>query len=400
MKKLVLFISLTLFAFATFAQVNGNFGNLKVSKNAYFYSDATFDGTTTFTDYIDAYGIIINGDTLYSLVDSLPGPYSLPDSVSFNQLSTSTIILGSDTMTEAPTGIPPELLTIDPTNRNIHMGTDWYTIGQKGTDNIFLSTDNAFWGPSTDFSGSDIICIGNSSLFGNWAGKKEVVAIGSHLGGNANTADKQIFIGNRIYNAASGGEGNVAIGFNIFSNRSGQSNVIIGHNTMSGSTNNSWGTNNAVVIGYEAAYSGDFEKGVVIGFNAGAGNNKPPGEGTICIGSYSGNRETNRTNKIFFDNQNRANEADGRNHAPFYHVSNLTNTSQITQIGGGGKVGFGTSAPSEQLEVYWDTNVNAGFFRGTTDTNITGTFMRDADGVLWYTWVNTSGVFQSSTTKP
>ncbi len=66
-------------------------------------------------------------------------------------------------------------------------------------------------------------------------------------------------------------------------------------------------------------------------------------------------------------------------------------------------VGIGnltSPSASEKLFIQWDSGVTAGFFRGTTDTDITGTFSRSPDGTLWYQWVDNAGAFQSSTSKP
>ena len=90
----------------------------------------------------------------------------------------------------------------------------------------------------------------------------------------------------------------------------------------------------------------------------------------------------------------------------YYYGECYFNTFVSLQVAGvvditdEGDVGIGTSSPGEKLEVEWDTNVDAGFFRGTTDTDITGTFSRSPDGTLWYQWIDDAGVVQTSTTKP
>ncbi|MCP4683787.1 MAG: hypothetical protein GY864_15770, partial [Desulfobacterales bacterium] len=63
------------------------------------------------------------------------------------------------------------------------------------------------------------------------------------------------------------------------------------------------------------------------------------------------------------------------------------------------RVGIGSASPAEKLEVQWAPNVDAGFFRGTTDTDITGVYMRDASGTKWYTWVD-AGSHTATTYKP
>jgi len=66
----------------------------------------------------------------------------------------------------------------------------------------------------------------------------------------------------------------------------------------------------------------------------------------------------------------------------------------------GGDVGIGINTPQERLHITWALGVDAGFFRGTTDTDITGTFSRSPNGTKWYQWINDAGVVQTSTTHP
>jgi hypothetical protein len=66
----------------------------------------------------------------------------------------------------------------------------------------------------------------------------------------------------------------------------------------------------------------------------------------------------------------------------------------------GGDVAIGFTTPTELLHVRWDPGVDAGFFRGTTDVDITGVFMRNTAGTLYYLWIGAGGNVTTSTTKP
>ena len=62
-------------------------------------------------------------------------------------------------------------------------------------------------------------------------------------------------------------------------------------------------------------------------------------DNNVGIGYYAGRYETGYQ-KIYIDNLDRTNEANQRLYAPFYAFTNATPLSQVTQIGGGGLVGY------------------------------------------------------------
>jgi len=79
----------------------------------------------------------------------------------------------------------------------------------------------------------------------------------------------------------------------------------------------------------------------------------------LFLGWKAGILETG-SNTIILDVQDRGDEATGRTEAPFYSVTSETAADQITQIGGGGNVGIGTTTPQKTLHVAGD-----GLFNGT-----------------------------------
>lgn len=72
---------------------------------------------------------------------------------------------------------------------------------------------------------------------------------------------------------------------------------------------------------------------------------------------YSAGRYETASNKIIIDNLDRTTEALGRSSALFYGITNSTLSSQILNLGGGGKVGIGMpdNTPTHKLTVYGTT---------------------------------------------
>lgn len=74
-------------------------------------------------------------------------------------------------------------------------------------------------------------------------------------------------------------------------------------------------------------------------------------------------------------------------------------TNRGQDLGSSG-VRWNNSFFGNNLDVTWATNVDAGFIRGTGDTDATANYLRDTDGVKWYVTVSTLGVLTTSTTAP
>jgi len=164
-----------------------------------------------------------------------------------------------------------------------------------------------------------------------------------YFAGNNNTGDRNVFFG---YNSGA-------------SNTSGDDNVFIGHNAgllSSTSLNN-------VVIGSDAGSSGSLSQfNVIVGFKSGevsagqkntfsgafsgyrntsgaentiigygAGQFITTGSGNVILGNLAGTFETG-SNKLFIDNQLRADEATGRTDALIYGVFNATPANQELRI--------------------------------------------------------------------
>lgn len=74
-------------------------------------------------------------------------------------------------------------------------------------------------------------------------------------------------------------------------------------------------------------------------------------------------------------------------------------TNRGQDLGSSG-VRWGNTFLGNNVDVTWATNVDAGFIRGTGDTDITAIYARDGDGVRWYGYFSTLGVWTTSTTAP
>ncbi len=171
-----------------------------------------------------------------------------------------------------------------------------------------------------------------------------------------------------LYSSTTGGR-NTAIGDStLFSNTTGGDNTATGAYALHLNTSGYWNTGNGyqslvsnttgignTAIGYKAFRSGKAGNyNTAVGYHAGYSN--AAGSSNVFIGSSSGYYETG-SNKLFIDNQQRANETDARNKALVYGIFNSDPSSQIITFNG--NVGIGTSTPSSKLDVNGEINVNS-----------------------------------------
>lgn len=77
--------------------------------------------------------------------------------------------------------------------------------------------------------------------------------------------------------------------------------------------------------------------------------------------------------------------------APFISTGSITNKYALVTESDAGNVGIGTTTPDDKLEIEWDTNVDAEFGRGTTDTDITFLTLRNAVGTKCYIYPDVAG---------
>jgi hypothetical protein len=209
--------------------------------------------------------------------------------------------------------------------------------------------------------------------------------IGSSAGSSVTSANDNVLIG---FQAGSGinGSGNVKlgaaagqytgasglsvnVGYHASTNSSGDSNVFVGYfsgynssaktgvtyNTALGTnalqlinTNSTYNT----AIGYRAGYNS--VAGLTGGYNtllgAFTGSSLTTGVNNIFIGNTAGRYETG-SNSLIIDSLDRGTEALGRTSPLIYGITNTTPASQILSLGGGGKVGIGTTSPTQKLDI-------------------------------------------------
>lgn len=82
---------------------------------------------------------------------------------------------------------------------------------------------------------------------------------------------------------------------------------------------------------------------------------------------------------------------------------NLENAITVLSTNGNNNIILETTGMTtfmNNLNITWAANVTAGFFRGTTDTDITGFYSRTPNGTLKYVWVDDAGAVQTSSTIP
>ncbi len=380
MKKFILLAFALLISTLSFSQVNGNFGKLQVKKNAYFYSDVTIGGVASFTDYIDAYAIILDGDTINSFSDLVPEPYSLPDSISVNQLNTLSLILDGDTINS--------ISSFDPTNVPSIPSVDSDSFLVLSNDSIGYTLLQFYYSLTSGFLSTNpgIDSVYMPKLGIGLTNPSVALDVNGSIKASINVeADTAIFdyYKNLPWTENSDGlyytDGNIGIGVDtaladlhlsgslVISDDSINSPIFL-PNSVTGRT---WGV--------QFDHSGDYSSYFPIGSGVTIGGGEFDGERRIVTdvqyGTYT---------DIWTDGS-----CLGLDSIAYDNFTNIPS-----------KIGIGTATPQYKLEVNWETNVNAGFFRGSTDTDITGTFMRDSDGVLWYKWIDNTGTVQTSTTKP
>jgi hypothetical protein len=128
-----------------------------------------------------------------------------------------------------------------------------------------------------------------------------------------------------------------------WTNTTGSDNLFVG---LSSGNKNTVASNNTY-LGNDAGYSNiDGNNNTYVGKGSGFANLS--GSGNVIIGNYAGCHETG-SNKLFIDNQGRANESDARVKSLIYGIFDGDPANQILTING--KVGIGTTAPGQKLDI-------------------------------------------------
>jgi len=268
------------------------------------------------------------------------------------------------------------------------------------------------------------------------------IAMGLSAGYLITTGYANTFIGHQAGASTTTGYSNTLIGYQVgINNISGLYNSFLGYQT---GLNNTIGYANTF-IGYQAGYS-NIDGAINSFFGYQAGFSSTATNGNSFFGHQTGYNTTGGSNS-FFGNTTGFSNTTGIANSFFGYETGYTNTiglgntfigyragngittgnnntiiganvtglsaslsnnviiadgtgNQRIRILSNGDVGIGTATPSEKLTVEWAAGVDAGFFRGVTDPDITGIFTRNPNGVLYYVWVAAGGNLTTSTTKP
>jgi hypothetical protein len=211
------------------------------------------------------------------------------------------------------------------------------------SSNLVAVGDSALFNNSIGAGNFEVFntAIGSKSLFANTIGGYNTAvgyhALTSNSTGWANTATGYLALvsnnseGNTAYGTEAlrlnvTGSQNTAVGLDaLYNNYSGYSNTAIGCRALSGT-----GGNQNSALGDQAGYSNR------------TGNNN------VFLGSSAGYYESG-SNKLFIDNQQRANESDARAKSLIYGVFDANPANQVLTING--NVGIRTLAPNFVLDV-------------------------------------------------
>jgi len=240
--------------------------------------------------------------------------------------------------------------TVIPVGKNTFIGINAgnFTTGSTATD----STQGSYNTGIGDETLNDVTTGNYNTIVGAKSGEKLTTAslttiVGSNSGGKITTARYNTIVGgSSMLQVTTGAEFNSAVGVSALGSlTSGDENVAIGGiNTLNKLTTGS--------------------KNTAIG--TGAGYTRTETSNGVFIGYKAGYYET-ADNALIIDGLLRADEASGRTDSLIYGVMNSTPANQILSLGGGGKVGIGTTTPAYTLDVLGTINSSS-----TTTAKVVG----------------------------
>jgi uncharacterized protein (TIGR02145 family) len=213
------------------------------------------------------------------------------------------------------------------------------------------NTANGYKALNLNTIGYDNTALGAQALLSNTDGILNTAA-GYHALENNTTGDNNTAVGGFALQSATTANYNTAVGaLALTSNTNGYNNSSMGNQTL---FSNTTGYNNTAFGNQALQFNSTGLNNTAIGNQA--GNSNQTGSNNIFLGSRSGYYETG-SNKLFIDNQQRANESDAREKALIYGVFDADPAKQVLIING--KIGIGTIAPMSKLDVKGEINVNS-----------------------------------------
>jgi len=218
----------------------------------------------------------------------------------------------------------------------------------NGTRALLLDANSTVVG---NLAGQSLQTAGlQNCFFGAGAGRfittgSENVFLGQNAGGYGVTAIQNVAIGQNALSSGTAPLYCIAMGPNTLRNNSNAHNIAMGYYTGNVST----GANNIFIGSYSGQSKVAGSENVHVGYGTG-GYVAAHTSANIFLGNYAGGFET-LSNTLIIDSINRANEASSRNGALLYGRTSATLASQRLSLGGGGRVGIGTTDPLSNLDV-------------------------------------------------
>jgi hypothetical protein len=246
-------------------------------------------------------------------------------------------------------------------------GGSSYTI--TGTSQL-LSVPYALYSKTSETASNAVTITGNQTITGIKTFSNDLLINGLTVGLGKGAVSSNTAIGTNALYFNTTGQSNTANGFiALYSNTTGDINTANGVQALYANTTGGYNTAN----GFSALYlnttgnantangvqalrsntTGNFN--TAIGYYAGFTNST--GNNNVFLGYEAGYWETG-SNKLFIDNQTRANESDARAKALIYGIFDADPANQVLTVNG--NVGIGTTTPGSKLEVTGQIKITGG----------------------------------------
>lgn len=212
-------------------------------------------------------------------------------------------------------------------NNNLFLGVDCFSTAD-GDGNIGIGFEaGKNISPTSANNGDDNVYIGYAAGRGDAGGStaRRNIFIGFAVGLDATSAHHNVALGYAALSAVTEGNGNFALGWGaLFNATIGSSNVAIGNNSLFNITNGDLN----IAIGREAAknLSGNEDKNTFIGDRSAM--SLTVGASNVFIGYHSGWQQTNISERLIIDNQDRGSVAGEVTDTLIYGVFSATPASQ------------------------------------------------------------------------
>jgi hypothetical protein len=271
---------------------------------------------------------------LANTVDCDTGTFRFGGDCFLHKYGTSNVFMGNLSGNFTLSGIKNTGIGSNSLN-DLTTGSSNFGIGPNALQNVTTGSGNVGLGPDSlayITTGGSNTAIGTGAAVGTVG--QTATANTTYIGTSAGTVSygsNNTGIGFECLKSNTSGSNNTAMGYRaLFSNTTASSSVVIGYEAAAGST-----VAEQTVYGYRAARLATTGKGTYIGFSAGYSNRT--GVGNVYLGYKAGYYET-AGDKLFIDNRQRTNEADGRAKALMYGIFDAATINQELNINGSMKV--------------------------------------------------------------